>query len=257
MAEVQELESPEVGELEVVSAQIEEQQAQEPAQAAPEDDTPEEFKGMSQSELARLVKHARREMGKQANELGEIRKLADELIRSQLQPKQQEAEKPKTDFFENPDEAVSERIQSHPDVIAAKQYAVQAQQAMAKQQLAQMHPDFQQVIADQEFGQWVGASPVRQKLLQAADRYDLAAANELLSTFKELKKYRTQQVSTTETKAIDKSIKAAAVETGGSGESSKKVYRRADLIRLKMSDPSRYESMQDEIMSAYASGRVR
>jgi hypothetical protein len=52
-------------------------------------------------------------------------------------------------------------------------------------------------------------------------------------------------------------MKAAQVDTGGSGESSKRVYRRADLIRLKMNDPARYEALNDEILSAYAEGRVK
>ncbi len=38
----------------------------------------------------------------------------------------------------------------------------------------------------------------------------------------------------------------------GTGESSKRVYRRADLIRLKMTDPARYDALQPEIMAAYA-----
>ena len=37
----------------------------------------------------------------------------------------------------------------------------------------------------------------------------------------------------------------------------KKIYRRADLIRLKTRDPQRYEDLQDEILSAYADGRVK
>ena len=52
-------------------------------------------------------------------------------------------------------------------------------------------------------------------------------------------------------------MKAAQVDVGGSGESSKRVYRRADLIRLKMTDPGRYETLSDEIMQAYSEGRVR
>jgi hypothetical protein len=52
-------------------------------------------------------------------------------------------------------------------------------------------------------------------------------------------------------------MKAAQVDVGGSGESSKRVYRRADLIRLKMTDPARYEALNDEILSAYAEGRVK
>jgi hypothetical protein len=52
-------------------------------------------------------------------------------------------------------------------------------------------------------------------------------------------------------------LKAAGVDTGGTGESSKKIYRRADLIQLKLRDPDRYEQLQPEIMAAYAEGRVR
>jgi hypothetical protein len=52
-------------------------------------------------------------------------------------------------------------------------------------------------------------------------------------------------------------MKAAAVDTGGAGESSKKIYRRADLIRLKMTDPNRYDALSDEIMQAYSDGRVK
>jgi hypothetical protein len=52
-------------------------------------------------------------------------------------------------------------------------------------------------------------------------------------------------------------MKAATVDVGGTGESSKKVYRRADLIKLRMTDPDRYMALQDEIMSAYAQGRVK
>jgi hypothetical protein len=52
-------------------------------------------------------------------------------------------------------------------------------------------------------------------------------------------------------------MRAAQVDTGGTGEGSKRVYRRADLIRLKMTDPARYDALSDEIMQAYAEGRVK
>ena len=73
MAEIQDLES-EVSEIEAVEAKDE--QAAVVEQKA-EDIIPEEFRGMSVAELARIAAHARKEMGRQGNELGEIRKLAD------------------------------------------------------------------------------------------------------------------------------------------------------------------------------------
>jgi hypothetical protein len=249
----------EVSEIEAVAQQqVEQQQAAQ----QPEEDVPEEFKGMSPAEIARIAKHARREMGRQANELGEIRKLADELIKSQLQ-KPKEADTPKeVDFFENPQEAIRRAVESNPKVQQAEQYAIQAQRAMARQQLQQMHPDMGEIIADQGFQQWVSGSPVRKNLLQQADQgFDLNAAHELLSTYKELRAVKRQQqesqVVAAENTARKQALNAAAVDTGGSGETTRKVYRRADLIRLKMTDPSRYEAMNDEILQAYAEGRVR
>jgi hypothetical protein len=83
----------------------------------------------------------------------------------------------------------------------------------------------------------------------------------LLSTFKQLKQVKTQQVSeqvaTKGKDTLKQNLKAATVDTGGTGESSKRVYRRADLIRLRMSDPDRYEALEPEIRQAYADGRVR
>ena len=55
----------------------------------------------------------------------------------------------------------------------------------------------------------------------------------------------------------ESALKSAAVDTGGTGETSKRIYRRADLIRLRMTDPDRYNALQDEIMAAYAEDRVK
>jgi hypothetical protein len=262
MAEIQEFEEvvgDEIGEIEA--------EAQKPAptpvpEPTVDDDIPPEYRGLSQAELARKLKHSYREMGRQANELGEIRKLADELIKTQLKPTKVQEEQPKeVDFFENPQEAINRAVASNPEVQAAKQFAVQAQQEMLKRKLQEIHPDVGQLMGDQEFGQWVMSSPYRQKLLKQADAYDLEAANELFSTFKEIRAAKVRQTvaktSEVEQSEREASLRSAAVDTGGSGEVTKKVYRRADLIRLKMRDPERYEAMNDEILQAYAEGRVR
>ena len=261
MAEIQDMEE-EAGEIEVVEQQdsINEQAAA--VASKPEDVIPDEFKGMSVAELARIAAHARKEMGRQGNELGEIRKLADELIKSQLKPKQPEPEAVKeVDFFENPQEAIRRAVETNPRVMAAESYAIQAQKMQAQQRLVQLHPDFGQVVQDASFAEWIKGSKIRTKLFQEAEAYDVDAADELLSTFKQLKAAKTEksqvQVSDAEKTARTKTLQAAAVETGGSGESSKKVYRRTDLIRLKMRDPSKFDSMQSEIDAAYREGRVR
>jgi hypothetical protein len=254
MADIQDLDNEsDIGELEAVDQQQEPVKSQEP-----ERKLSPFYKDKTNDELIKMHQEAQKLIDRQGVEVSEVRKLADELIKSQLTPNQREVEQPKeVDFFENPQEAIRQQIENHPRVQAAEQFARQAQMEQSKQRLMQMHPDMNQVVQDSAFQDWVKASKVRQQMYQQADAYDLDVANELISTFKELKAVKQQKVAEVDTAARDQTLKAAAVETGGSGESGKKIYRRADLIRLKMREPNKYEAMADEILEAYRSGRVK
>ena len=223
-------------------------------------DLPEKYRAKSLEEVVRMHQEAEKLIGKQAQEVGEVRKLADELLKQNLSSKQQhiKEEEPEVDFFENPQKAVQSTIDRHPDVVAARQAGQDFKRMQIQQKLAQDHPDYSQVVNDSEFQSWVKSSPVRLGLYAKADgEFDYDSANELLSTFKQIRGIKAQQSEQVNTAARTKSMKAAQVDVGGSGESSKRVYRRADLIRLKMTDPSRYETLSDEIMQAYSEGRVR
>jgi hypothetical protein len=221
---------------------------------------PEKYRAKSLEEVVRMHQEAEKLIGKQAQEVGEVRKLADELLKQNLSSKQQriQEEEPEVDFFENPQKAVQATIDKHPDVLAARQAGQDFKRMQIQQRLTQDHPDYSQVVNDSEFQNWVKSSPVRLGLYAKADGdFDYDSANELLSTFKQLRGAKAQQSEQASTATRAKSMKAAQVDVGGSGESSKRVYRRADLIRLKMTDPSRYETLSDEIMQAYQEGRVR
>jgi len=127
-----------------------------------------------------------------------------------------------------------------------------------QQKLTQEHPDYGQVASDPDFANWVKSSPVRINLFAKADgEFDYDSANELLTTYKQLRGIKAKQTSDAGETQRKTNLKAAGVDIGGSGESGKRVYRRADLIRLKMTDPNRYEALSDEIMQAYADGRVK
>lgn len=250
MAEIQD--EMDVGEIEAVE-QTQEVEAVQPAPA----ELPSKYRGKSVEDVVRMHQEAEKLIERQGREVGEVRKLADELLKSQLTPRA-EVEKPKeVDFFENPQEAIRQQIENNPRVLAAEQYAKQVQAEQSKQRLAQMHPDVREIVGDEGFRAWVNSSRIRTQLFQQADNYDVDAANELISTYKELRGVRQKQVSAAESVARTQTLKSAAVDTGGSGESSQKVFRRADLIRLKMRDPAKYEAMSDEIMAAYQSGRVK
>jgi hypothetical protein len=239
----------ELGELEIEQQKIEQKA-----------ELPEKYRDKSLDDIVRMHQEAEKLIGKQAQEVGEVRKLADELIKQNLGSRQQQTrqEEPEVDFFENPQQAVQRTVDSHPDIIAARQATLEMKRTQIQQKLAQEHPDFGDIAKDQDFANWVKSSPVRIKLFEQADAgYDYDSANELLSTYKQLRSVKQKQSSDAGEVTRKQTLKAVGVDTGGSGESSKKVYRRADLIRLKMQDPNRYDALSDEIMAAYAEGRVR
>ena len=224
------------------------------------DDIPEKYRGKQLSDIIKMHQEAEKLIGKQAQEVGEVRKLADDLIKQNLVEKSQpiKEEEPEVDFFENPQAAVRKTVDSHPDVLAARQAALDFKKMQIQQKLAAEHPDFGQIVQDADFANWVKSSPVRIGLYAKADgEFDYDSANELLSTYKQLKGIKAKQTSDAGETQRKTNLKAASVDVGGTGESGKRVYRRADLIRLKMQDPNRYDALSEEIMQAYAEGRVK
>jgi hypothetical protein len=224
------------------------------------DEIPDKYRGKQLSDIIKMHQEAEKLIGKQAQEVGEVRKLADELIKQNLAGKPQpiKEEEPEVDFFENPQAAVRKTVDNHPDVLAARQASQEFKKMQIQQKLAQEHPDFGQIVQDADFVNWVKSSPVRIGLYAKADgEFDYDSANELLSTYKQLKGVKAKQTSDAGETQRKSNLKAASVDVGGTGESGKRVYRRADLIRLKMTDPNRYDALSEEIMAAYAEGRVK
>jgi len=225
---------------------------------------PEKYKGKSMDDIIKMHQEAEKLIGRQAQEVGEVRKLADELIKRQITPQDQPAKaiEDDTDFFADPVKAVNKAVEAHPAVVQAQQAAMQMARMQTANRLAQSHPDYTQVIADPEFASWVNESPIRQRLYVAADKqFDFDSANELLANFKALKKMKQETVQQAAQQLQDQrnqTLKAATVAVdGATGETSKKIYRRQDLIRLQLTDPDRYMALQDDIMAAYNENRVR
>jgi len=242
--------------------QVENEPSQTVEQTVVEDTkpaVPEKYQGKSVDDIIRMHQEAEKLIGKQAQEVGEVRRLADDLIKHNLQSNHKPiVEEPEVDFFEDPQKAIQNTVNRHPDVLAAKQATQEFKRMNIQQKLAATHPDFQQVVQDAGFAEWVKQSPVRMGLYAKADgEYDFDSAHELLSTYKQLKQVQTKQVAAVDNTARQQSLKAASVDVGGTGESSKKIYRRTDLIQLRMRDPDRYEALQPEIMAAYAEGRIK
>jgi hypothetical protein len=235
-------------------------------QAEPVEELPEKYRGKSAIDIAKMHQEAEKLIGRQANEVHEVRSLADQLLKQQLESnakvKPPIEESLEEDFFADPASAVNRQVEKHPAVLEARQAALEMKKMKTAQQLSTKHPDFATIASDAGFQDWVKSSAIRLNLFARADaEYDFESADELLTTYKELRQIKQQnqniQTAAVESKAQEQAMKAATVDVGGAGETSRKVYRRADLIKLRMTDPDRYMQMSDEIMQAYSEGRVK
>jgi len=234
----------------------EEEQPQEP-------EVPEKYRGKSVEDLVQMHQELEKFSGKQSTEVGELRKVVDDYIQTQLSnqqaPQQQQQEDDDVDFFVDPQSAVNRAIDNHPKIREAEAYTQQARQQATLAQLKSKHPDMESILQDASFAEWIKGSKVRTQLFVQADQgYDYDAADELFSLWKERASVA-QQTANVEKQARKNTLKSASTGNArGTAEASrKKVYRRADIIKLMRTDPERYQSLSDELLKAYAEGRVR
>ena len=245
--------------LETLAIQDEaEETVEEPEQ---EQELPQKFQGKSANEIAEAYENLEKELGRKGQEIGELRKLTDSFLQTQItHNKETTTDTEDLDFYDNPEEAVRTIIERHPKFREFTQQTQQQQASMTAQQLEKTHPDFKDVVTSPDFQEWIEGSKIRQRLFKEADAYDYDSADELLTIWKE----RQMISKTKEVEAEKETTRKAALKTSKgvsrtSSESTagKKIYRRADLIRLKQTDPNRYDTLSDEIFSAYQDGRVK
>ena len=254
-------ETEEFSELEEINESTQEAEEPTPEVSEPEEDIPDKYRGKDIKDIVQMHQEAEKLLGRQSSEVGELRKIVDDFVKSQIQsassPQQETDEE--IDFFTDPERAIARAIEKHPSLQAAEQTSKAMAQQQTLAQLQNTHPDFLDVIQDTKFQEWVQGSKVRLELYQRADQqFDFDSANELISTWKE----RQNMVSeTAKVQKEDRKRQLKAASTGsasGSTEApSRKIYRRADIIKLMQTDPKRYNQLSDEIMAAYAEGRVK
>ena len=230
-------------------------------------DIPDKFAGKSVEDIVKSYQNLEQELGRKSQEIGELRSLSDSFLKAEIsrnepqtsQATQNSNNETEEDFFEDPSKAVNSLIEKHPKFQEFQQFQSQQQQQTSKAQLEKTHPDYIDIVQDSGFQDWVQASKFRTDLFKEADAYNYEAADELLTHWKERSVIdKTAEVKEQQAATRKKALKSSKTESRGSAESAgKKTYRRADLIRLKATDPNRYADLADEIYNAYAEGRVK
>ena len=247
----------EKNEVNEIQQEVEQPQAKEP-------EVPEKYKGKSLEEVVHMHQEAEKLLGRQSSEVGELRKVVDDYISQSVPtntaPQQKHVEsEDDIDYFTDPQAAVNRAIENHPKIREAEQYTTQYKKQTALSALSSKHPDMQQILQDPKFAEWIKASKIRTQLFVAADQaYDTDSADELFTLWKE-RKTVAQQTANVEKQARKQQLKAANTGNarGSSEGARKKIYRRTDIIKLMKTDPERYQALSDDILQAYAEGRVK
>ncbi len=226
---------------------------------------PEKFKGKSIEDVVKSYQNVEQALGNKSNEVGELRKLTDQILLNQATATQQPAAPVDinndvgfNDFVEDPRNAVNRVLDDNPRLKALEESVQARTNQLSRDALLKAHTDADQVVASPEFQSWLGESPVRTRMLQEAHvNSDVAVASDILDMFKSTRKAATDN-AVDERDAIAKGdLKKATVEKGRRSTSTKPIYKRTELIQMKMYDPRRYEVMSPEINLAYAEGRVK
>lgn len=242
---------------------------EEPQPQESEDDLPERYRGKSIKDLVKMHQEAEQvfqrhsaEVGETRKEVTELRSVVDNYIQKELTnqaPQEQRAdENEDVDFFVDPVKAVDSRINNHPKIKAAEEITDNYRKQAALNQLQSQHPDYEQIVADPKFEEWVKSSPIRSRLAVEADQmYNVEAANELLSLFKE-RASMVAQTAEAERNQRSRALKTAS--TGGARGSNdgvrRNTYRRSDIINMMINEPDKYKARSGEFLKAYEEGRV-
>lgn len=220
-----------------------------------------EYEDKSAEELVAMNAAAQKQISRQGNEIGELRKLTDQILQQQLD-KKTTAKPTETDDELDWDYDTQGSVEKVVDsrVKALEEKIVLQERQTQFSEFERQHPDWNNTSQEEKFLDWVAKSKYRSRLYSQAHNHDYAAADDLFTEYADLNKATEEQEhidDETKSKERKSQLRDASLEKGGSSGTTKKVYSRRALIALKLSDPAKYDSMADDIYKAYAEGRVK
>lgn len=237
---------------------------EEPEQEVNETETksnvPDKYKDKSLEDIVRMHQEAEKLLGKQSSEVGDLRKSVDDLLKVKLNEDAiniKKEEEPELDFYDDPRGSVSKAVENSETIIQMREMLAKQQQQGVLKQISDKHSDYEEILKNENFVNWIKSSVVRTELFQRADKYDFNAADELLSNWKEIKGIVEKTQSLGEQ---DRKLQVKAASTGGKGSAepmSRKIYKRSEIVNLMINDPQKYQANVDVFDKAYAEGRVK
>jgi hypothetical protein len=250
------------------NARRQEVQTQEARPATTTTEVDPRFAGKSTDEIVRMYKNLESHSGRLASQVGETRRQIDQLILGKRTDdlRQAGAEPVKiqaTDLMTNPTEAIDRLIQSResPKISALQERINQIEMQLGQTTFALKHPNAQEDTIDPAFQAWVQETPLRQKLMADAAGGNPYASDALLTEWNHAKPQAAVNTNAMRAQELARKVALESSNVGSeSGNSpstrSARTVSRRDLIKLRQTDPDKYDAMGAEIFRAYAEKRV-
>ena len=230
-------------------------------------DLPAKYQGKSISEVVEMHKNLESAYGRQANDLGTQRKLTDKLLDLKrtddlAQNSPEIPDVSSSDLLDNPTQALNVYLDARDKASAesTEDRLAGMEATLAQQSFQNKHGDYVEITNDPAFAAWCSSSPLRSRYAQAAIAGNWTAADELLDEYKNDPTTQKVDASAQALEAAQQvGLTDSSASSGSAAGGGKQIYRRSDLIDLKLRRPRVYEDpqFQAEILLAYAEGRVK
>ena len=238
-----------------------------------EEELPEKYRGKSPKEIVQMHQNAESELGRARNEIGQVRRLADELLGINSARAARAAPEAPTRTKLTPDSILSDPEAAVVSVVKeeAEQRAAADGDRLARLEyelslarFERKHPEYQDRLSDPAFTAWIQKSPLRTRLAQATVSGDFASADELFSLYEEVQAGAQSQDNQQPPSQTEQVRRAGLARSGGSSaagvtntNSGKPVWSRAKLMEMRLNNPTEFERLQPQILQAYAEKRVK
>jgi len=237
---------------------------------------PDRFKGKSPVEIAQAYVELEKLNSRQAQDLGAMRRTVDTLLELKSDGPSVSREAPKAeppapvtvdDLYQDPDKNIR-RVVKEETTGQIKELDEEVRDLRREQALSKfdaLHPDWREIAQSPEFVNWVRETPFRLRLVAAADRFDLEAADTVINLYKaENGRKQAEQESEAAKQKRERDLRAASLESGGPiAHESVKTFSRNDLLQKRLA-AKRGDSRADmwlrnnqvQIREAYEDGRI-
>lgn len=253
----------------VTAAKAPEEEAPAAEETTEASSIPEKYRGKTLEDVIDMHQNLQSEYGRMANDLGTQRKLTDRLLdlkRTEDLQDNTPADEPlpeisSTDLLDDPSKTLDSYLSRREERLSKtyEQRMAELEGQLAQERFLAKHPEAATLGENEDFQNWLSQSPIRQQAAQQAASGDWTMADALLNEFKSNSASATAEAPKADLEEARKASLTSSGTGNTAGGSEGKIYRRADLIRLKLEKPHVYEdpAFQAEIMRAYQEKRVK